>query len=512
MHTPQGMLSLGWVRALAVVLAAMQPHLAPPACAAKPAAQLRNVLYVVVDDLRPELPIYGQALIHAPNTQRLAARGVVFDAAFCQQAVCSPSRNSFMSGRRPDLTQSWNFEFDFRRTPSGADWHTLPGWFLASGYLTLGTGKLFHEGLPANGDGTKSWTDVPIQFDCKDSGAKGAGTYCDPDMVPCSTPGTADAPYPRWCVVNATEDGRGHGAYFEDVATVDDALAKLRYAVASSKPFFLGVSNLALASMAASHPLCASAPAARRGRLRAQTWRARVSPRVQVGLRKPHLDFRFPAPYLDRYPAVGDIELPARRTPPATMPQVAYHDTSRSPAEERLWAGWGFVDPWTPMRNGTVREMRLHYYGAVSFMDNLLGQLLDGLDASGAAGNTVVCFHSDHGWALGENNMFRKFGDTELTTRVPLVIAVPWLQATHGQRTSAFFELVDVFPTLVELAGLPAPYLSRPVRQAPSGGRFDFVCLSSARAMHPPRGPSARADKPDEGKQTTHALLILLLQ
>ena len=235
-----------------------------------------------------------------------------------------------MSGRRPDLTASWNFEFDFRRTPTGSTWHSFPGWFLQNGYLTLGTGKLYHEGLPANGDGTLSWTNLPIQFNCKDSGAKGAGTYCDPDMVPCRTAGTAGAPNPRWCVVNATESGEG--AHFEDVATVKDALVKLKYAVGTKRPFFLG-----------------------------------------VGLRKPHLDFRFPAPFLNRYPAVADIALPTHRTPPSNMPQVAYHDVARSDGEHKLWKSWGYVDPWTPMRNSTVQEMRLHYYGAVSFMDNLLG-------------------------------------------------------------------------------------------------------------------------------------------
>lgn len=121
--------------------------------------------------------------------------------------------------------------------------------------------------------------------------------------------------------MNATAEG--DGAYFADRATVDDAVLKLRYAAANleqhGQPFFLG-----------------------------------------VGLRKPHLDWRIPVPYLDLYPSVP---MPKHRRPPAHMPDVAYHDVARSDGERALWAGWGFVDPWTPMRNETVEDMRRHYYG-----------------------------------------------------------------------------------------------------------------------------------------------------
>ena len=136
----------------------------------------------------------------APRTSTLpccvAAPG--WRCADHRQAVCSPSRNSFMSGRRPDVTQVWNFLVSFRDLPAGKQWSTLPSWFLKHNYLTLGTGKLYHEGMPVNGDGTNSWSDLPIQFDCVDSGGKGAGTYCDPTMIGCKTIGTATAPHPRW--------------------------------------------------------------------------------------------------------------------------------------------------------------------------------------------------------------------------------------------------------------------------------------------------------------------------
>lgn len=189
-----------------------------------------SVLYIVVDDLRVELPMYadvgtvpcqclppphrstcssftplaalvryGQSYIEAPHLTALAARATVFDRCYCNQPVCSPSRNSFMSGRRPDKTLCWNFKNHFREV--GPEWTTLPSHFKANGFETLGTGKLYHEDLPPNGDGANSWTDSAVQFSCVASGAGGNGTYCDPDMAKCEAKGPSFAPNPRWCAV-----------------------------------------------------------------------------------------------------------------------------------------------------------------------------------------------------------------------------------------------------------------------------------------------------------------------
>lgn len=112
--------------------------------------------------------------------------------------------------------------------------------------------------------------------------------------------------------------------------------------------------------------------------------------------------------------------------------------------------------------------MRRHYYAAATFMDDRVGELLDALEQSGKKESTIVLFHADHGWAPGENGMWRKFQLTELGTRAPLIISVPWLVQSHGKRSAVITELVDVLPTLSDLAGLPAP-LVRP-GEAPMGG------------------------------------------
>ena len=364
-----------------------------------PAPARPNIMHVVVDDLRPELPAYGQHQVYAPNLDRLAARAVVFDRAYCQIPVCAPSRNSFLSGREPSTTRSWNFKNDFRDGPdgeqSGAAWTSLPGAFKKAGWLSLGTGKLFHEKLPPNGDGPYSWSNgtapdprgaSAVQWSCGRGGAEGGRTgacdasetgvrpfgrcgYCDPDMVTCpkassTTNGT------RWCVAEDT----GNATYYEDLATQADAVRKLRFAAANRRatgqPFYLG-----------------------------------------VGIRKPHLDWRVPRTLLRLYQHAGgaagphrhshsysyNVSVAAHRAPPAGMPAVAYHDWARSDAEHALWRGWGFgPDPWSGApSNATAREMRAHYYAATTMMDAVVGGVLDELDALNLTDSTVVAFHAE---------------------------------------------------------------------------------------------------------------------
>jgi iduronate 2-sulfatase len=409
---------------------------APPPRPVRP-----SVLYIVVDDLRVELPMYGQKSIQAPHLQQLAARGTVFDRCYCNQPVCSPSRNSFMSGRRPDKTLVWNFQNTFREV--GPRWTTLPSHFLQHGYTTLGTGKLYHEGLPANGDGNLSWTDSPVQFSCVDSSAGGAGTYCDPKMASCSNAGPSYAPHPRWCVV-PPPDGAPHGdGYFADINTTRDALLKFRSirAAGANVSFFLGVGLRKPVSGLIVDAGC----------------RCSDSDRCA---HPQHLDWRVPQSFVEKYPAES-VGLAAHPVAPPGLPEVAYHDVARSPGERKHWEGWGYRGPWAPMRNLTAVDMRRHYYAAVTFMDARVGELLSALDQSGRAEDTIVLFHADHGWALGENGMWRKFQLTELGTRVPLIVSVPWLPQSHGQRSAVITELVDVMPSLSDLAGLPAPRVHR---------------------------------------------------
>lgn len=134
-------------------------------------------------------------MTRSERTSSQAQSGLTFWRAYCNQPVCSPSRNSFMTGRRPSTTKIWNFVSDFRAV--GPNWTTLPSHFLRHGYLTLGTGKLYHEGHPDNADGARSWSNVTQQFSCIKSTAGPPGTFCDPSLAPCAVPGSPFAPHPR---------------------------------------------------------------------------------------------------------------------------------------------------------------------------------------------------------------------------------------------------------------------------------------------------------------------------
>eukprot|EP00035_Acanthoeca_spectabilis_P004926 m.108169 g.108169 ORF g.108169 m.108169 type:complete len:550 (+) comp12793_c0_seq7:42-1691(+) len=399
----------------------------------------KNFLYIISDDLRAELPPLHNG-VHAPNLAKLSADGLSFDRAYCNQPVCSPSRNSFMSGRRPGTTKVWNFLTSFRAV--GPRWTTLPSHFLSNGYLTLGTGKLYHEGQPENGDGNLSWSNVPVQFSCNKSTstAGGASTYCDPAMPSCDVPGTNVTPNPRWCAIDAPLSGDGTG----DPQTLVDAIKKLRFASANrnatGQPFFLG-----------------------------------------VGFHLPHLDWRVPRGWLDLYPPAQATSPAAYPTAQKLRPPISIHCPYESQHYENLWVGWGYTNPWSPMRNASAQEMRLFYRAATSFMDSMVGDLLQELDNLGLTDDTGIVFHSDHGFSLGENGDWKKFTLTELGTRVPLIFKIPWLPHLAGTRTQALAELVDIFPTLSDLAQLPPPSVH------PGDVPLDGVSLFSLFQPNPPK-------------------------
>ena len=117
---------------------------------------------ITIDDLRPQLNSYGVSETRTPNIDELAKGATVFQHAYCQMAVCSPSRNSFMSGRRPDTTKVWNFINHFRQPEVGANWTSLPQYFKEHGYYSYGAGKLYHPNRPPANDYPTSWTeDLP---------------------------------------------------------------------------------------------------------------------------------------------------------------------------------------------------------------------------------------------------------------------------------------------------------------------------------------------------------------
>ena len=378
-----------------------------------------NVLYIVSDDARPEMPSFGQDYVKAPNLAALSARGLTFMNAYCQQSICSPSRNSFISGKRPQKTRVWNFINDFRQE---LPFHvTFPQFFKQHNYSALGHGKLYHPGHPTNYDEPLSWS-------------QNASHVFDPATAYPSFPW--ERAKPKGCgyfdVCPSTADLElftDHGIASQAIATMD---AWAKGAADARRPFFIG-----------------------------------------AGFMRPHLPFIVPEDIWTQYNN-SDIKLPASLYPPVNAANISLNDqvfqgthhfcpdgtdnaTDCPSAERRTLPTDTGVSPFKPFDADNIRFLRHGYYAAVTFMDEQVGRLLDHLELLGQTQTTIVIFHGDHGFHLGEQGLWTKKTCFELGARVPLIIASPRLTASHGKRTSQMAELVDVYPTVAELAGLPPP-------------------------------------------------------
>ncbi|MEM7231268.1 MAG: sulfatase [Planctomycetota bacterium] len=342
-----------------------------------------NVLFIAVDDLRPALGCYGDKTAISPNIDRLAARGTVFERAYCQQAVCAPSRLSLMTGRRPDTTRVWDLKTHFRKQLP--DVVTLPQYFGKRGYVTQSLGKIFHGGGVASED-RPSWSRPPLFAVTRDKKFR----YASP----------------------ANLKMRGHKASaaesvdVPDVTYVDgmvcEAAEKTLDSLAREKaPFFLA-----------------------------------------VGFRKPHLPFCAPKKYWDLYDR-AKIPGPLTTEHPEGAPELA----------TRSWReleGYTDIPKDGKLSRERVQELRHGYYACVSYADALIGRVLDRLRSLGLEEKTLVVLWGDHGFHLAEQGLWTKANNYELSTRVPLIVAAP--QRTSS-RVRALVELVDLYPTLVDLCG-----------------------------------------------------------
>lgn len=370
-----------------------------------PAATKPNVLLICVDDLKPLLGCYGDTRIQTPNIDRLAARGVLFERAFCNQAVCAPSRNALMTGLRPSTIGIYDLGTNFRKAVPNAV--TVAQHFQQHGYRTEAMGKIMHVGH-GNGEDAASWT-VPHW-------KPGGGGYALPQNrdivrkavekakasgVPQERIGSLAKGPPTECA-DVADNAYGDGMI------ADEAIRRLRAAKEKpDEPWFIG-----------------------------------------VGFHKPHLPFVAPKKYWDLYKPDA-FQLPALKTLPAGAPDFAGHNGG----ELRTYTDIPSVGP---IDEQTGRHLIHGYHAATSYMDAQLGRVLDALDETGLARNTVIVFWGDHGWHLGDHGLWCKHTNFEQAARIPLIVAMPGF-ATPGGKSAAIVETVDIYPTLCELAGLPPP-------------------------------------------------------
>ncbi|HSW01415.1 MAG TPA: sulfatase [Sedimentisphaerales bacterium] len=375
-----------------------------------------NILFIAVDDLRPELGCYGKDTIKSPNIDRLARTGMVFRRAYCQQAVCSPSRSSLMTGTRPDTTKVWDLVTHFRTALP--DVVTVGQHFKQHGYFVQGMGKIYHGGY----DDPPTWS-APWQ-------TPKATAYALPENLALNRRQYEGEPGGNTKETSKQRNGKAttrpgggtasglnvRGPAFEGVDVPDNtfqdgkvaelAVSTLRDLSKRTEPFFLA-----------------------------------------VGFIKPHLPFVSPKKYWDLYDPVR-IQLAPNKFRPKEAPDYAI----LAGGELRNYHGI----PQGSVPDDLARQLKHGYYAAVSYMDAQVGKVLDELDRLDLRRNTIVILWGDHGWKLGEHDAWCKHSNCENDTNAPLVISVPGMKNAGGQ-TAAPVEFVDIYPTLAELADLPLP-------------------------------------------------------
>ncbi len=356
----------------------------------------KNVLIFHIDDLRPELNCYGKTHIKSPNIDALATSGMVFDRAYCQQAICAPSRISMMSGMYPDSTGIYDLFTPLTKVKPNA--MTMPRYFKERGYETLSFGKVYHH----NRDDKKSWSVL---------GPKHTIKYADQATLDAIEQRTAEGKAKGVDV--GTLRALGKGPAFENVDVSDDAYPDGKVANSAvealqhlkDKPFFM----------------C-------------------------VGFAKPHLPFAAPRKYWDQYNR-DDFKVPPRELPQGS-PKLAFTKWN----ELRSYHGMpdeGFLD------DDLTKQLRHGYAASVSFADAQVGKVMAELERLGLRENTIVVLWGDHGYKLGDYGAWCKHTNLEIDAHVPLIVSVPG--QVKGQRCKSLVEMVDVFPTLAECTGGDIP-------------------------------------------------------
>ncbi|MBK1835270.1 sulfatase [Roseibacillus ishigakijimensis] len=375
-----------------------------------------NILLILVDDLKPALGCYGDEKAITPGIDALAKKGLRFESAYCNQAVCAPSRFNLMLGSLSTSTGLYGLGTNLRERYSGAV--TMPQHFKNhGGYRTLSLGKVFHVGHGNSGDDQSFdlvHKDKVVEYllpESRETSISQEEVFFELHHL---SPGERES--------FLADKKVGRGAAIEIAGAPDEAYADGRTAQRaidylnefqeSGEPFFL----------------CA-------------------------GFARPHLPFSAPRKYYDLHP-LDKFELPSVRTAPEGSPPYALRNKGIElfnyfPCRER------FDD------EEFQQEMIRAYYACTSYVSAQIGKVLTALEESGLSENTYVVLWGDHGWHLGTHNRFSKHDNFEQPTRIPLIIAGPGI--APGSATGQLASTVDLFPTLCDLADLPPPAGPQPI-------------------------------------------------
>jgi len=386
------------------------------------AGRKMNVLFLLVDDLRPTMGAWGDKVAITPNLDKLSGRSRNFKRTYIQQAVCGPSRSSMLTGLLPDHTRVWHNRNLFRdHIPDAV---TLPQHFMKHGYFAQGMGKVFSGNPRREEQEPSSWSVEPL---LKSDDWK---SYALPES---QKPGGGKG--------TATECAELPDDAYRDGKLADLAVETLnQYKQKTTQPFFLA-----------------------------------------VGFSKPHLPFNAPKKYWDLYNPEDFLPIPKPERVDKT-PDLAYW-------EHRELGGYKDIPKNEDISIKKAGHLRHGYYACVSYVDAQIGKVLDALKKNQMEDNTIIVLWGDHGYSLGEQGRWCKGTNFEMDTRVPLMVRTPGMP-NPGASTDSMVEAVDIYPTLAELAGLPAPVgldgssFASPVRDPARPGK-DIALSQFARPFKP---------------------------
>jgi iduronate 2-sulfatase len=417
-----------------------------------------NVLFIAIDDLKPELGCYGSKIVKTPNIDKLAAKGTLFTQSYCQQAVSGPTRASLLTGKRPDYTKVWDLQTLIRDI--NPDIVTLPQYFAQNGYSTTGIGKIFDARSVDKMSDTKSWTmpflkvedkyyhnnrSQSMHYQAEDTRAEiekykaeaiaeGKKNYSQYESY------VKSKIFPSSECIDIPDNGYVDGANTLKAMDVISQLAK------SDKPFFFG-----------------------------------------MGYVRPHLPFVAPKKYWDMYKR-DEMPLATFQQQAKNSPDFAYHNSG----ELRSYTDIPAVVSFTDLKENRIglpvdkqKELIHGYFAAISYVDAQIGLLMKKLDELGIADNTVIVLWGDHGWHLGDHDLWCKHSNFEQAARTPLIFYKPGVKPSKYEKP---VEFVDIFPTLCELSGLSVPAKLDGLSLMPSMKNVKKVAKDFAVSQYPRPG------------------------
>lgn len=366
-----------------------------------------NILFISIDDLRTELGCYGVSEVKSPSIDALAKDAMVFERAYCQEAICGPSRASVMTGTRPDTNGVTQNSVHFRDTFPQAI--TLPEFFISKGYQAVNVGKIYHQGKP---DNEKSWNTQPLYKSFKVKRKKGSYVIAEHNKIQSNLRAEMKEKYGEAVYRSLSFEPVLEAGPIDDHGYIDGyntslAIHTLKEINKSDKPWFMG-----------------------------------------LGYKRPHLPFTAPKKYFDLYDP-EKLSVPKNRTPPTDGAMMGLHASFETRVRHGVPKSGEFDAAYH-------RKLKHAYYACVSYVDAQIGRVIQSLKDMGEYNNTLIVIWSDHGFHLGEYGIWGKATNYEVTTKVPLIIRSPLMKA-KGQSTSALVELVDIYPTLLDLCGHKGP-------------------------------------------------------